>query len=66
MKGRIAQDVTPRVTKTVLPTDGVQENIMDAEEADKSAPNSNTKEREGEAQERTPRKLETQCLTART
>ncbi|KAH7961684.1 hypothetical protein HPB52_011258 [Rhipicephalus sanguineus] len=30
-----------RVTKTALPTDDAQENLMDAEEAEKSAPGSN-------------------------
>ncbi|KAH7966878.1 hypothetical protein HPB49_020222 [Dermacentor silvarum] len=40
-----------RVTKTVIPTDDIQENIMDAEEAEKSAPNSNIKEHVGEVQE---------------
>ncbi|XP_070392164.1 uncharacterized protein [Dermacentor albipictus] len=40
-----------RVTKTALPTEEVQENVMDAEEAEKSAPNSNTKECEDKARE---------------
>ncbi|KAH7958525.1 hypothetical protein HPB49_002185 [Dermacentor silvarum] len=40
-----------RDTKTVIPTDDVQENIMNAEEAEKSTPNSNIKEHEGEVQE---------------
>ncbi|KAH7973710.1 hypothetical protein HPB49_004063 [Dermacentor silvarum] len=40
-----------RVAKTVIPTDDVQEKIMDAEEAEKSASNSNIKEHERKAQE---------------
>ncbi|KAH7986380.1 hypothetical protein HPB49_025983 [Dermacentor silvarum] len=40
-----------RVTQTIIPTDDVQENIMDAEEAEKSAPNSNIKEHVGEVQD---------------
>ncbi|KAH7971121.1 hypothetical protein HPB49_019060 [Dermacentor silvarum] len=40
-----------RVTKTVIPTDDVQENIMDAEEAEKSAPNSNTRKHESKDKE---------------
>ncbi|KAH7955032.1 hypothetical protein HPB49_024210 [Dermacentor silvarum] len=40
-----------RVTKTVIPTDDVQENIMDAEEAEKSAANSNTKKHESKDKE---------------
>ncbi|KAH7965364.1 hypothetical protein HPB49_006511 [Dermacentor silvarum] len=40
-----------RATKTVIPTDNVQGNIMDAEEAEKSAPNSNTKKHESQDKE---------------
>ncbi|KAH7933121.1 hypothetical protein HPB49_008717 [Dermacentor silvarum] len=52
MKAKIVQEVTlARVTKTVIPTDDVQENIMDAEEAEKSAPNSNTRKHESKDKE---------------
>ncbi|KAH7969891.1 hypothetical protein HPB52_022486 [Rhipicephalus sanguineus] len=39
-----------RVTKTALPTDDTQENLMDAEEAEKSAPGSNATGRDAEVQ----------------